>query len=82
MTRWLELRCTRTLTLLSTPQHDLMIGSKYGMLGSVDCNTGDPLVGWDTDQFAMDIKKCVSLVAIFRMPRFCANVILLYIAKY
>merc|ERR1719473_1650803 len=27
------------------------------MLGSVDCNTGDPLVGWDTDQFAMDIKK-------------------------
>merc|ERR1719345_249229 len=38
-------------------EHDLMIGSKYGMLGSVDCNTGDPLVGWDTDQFAMDIKK-------------------------
>merc|ERR1719473_1446381 len=27
------------------------------MLGSVDCNSGDTLVGWDTDQFAMDIKK-------------------------
>ena len=38
-------------------EHDLMISSKYGMLGSVDCNTGDPLVGWDTDQFAMDVKK-------------------------
>ena len=36
-------------------EHDLMMSSKYGMLGSVDCNTGDTLVGWDTDQFAMNI---------------------------
>jgi len=27
------------------------------MLGSVDSNTGDPLLGWDTDQFPMDAKK-------------------------
>ena len=27
------------------------------MLGSVDSNTGDTLLGWDTDQFPMDIKK-------------------------
>jgi len=27
------------------------------MLGSVDANTGDPLLGWDTDQFNMDIKS-------------------------
>lgn len=27
------------------------------MLGSIDSNTGDPLLGWDTDQFPMDIKK-------------------------
>ena len=27
------------------------------MLGSIDANTGDPLVGWDTDQFPMDVKK-------------------------
>ena len=38
-------------------EHDLLIASKYGMLGSVDVNSGDPMVGWDTDQFAMDIKK-------------------------
>lgn len=25
--------------------------------GSVDCNTGDTLVGWDTDQFLMDERK-------------------------
>lgn len=38
-------------------EHDIMIASKYGMLGSVDSNTGDPLLGWDTDQFPMDVKK-------------------------
>ncbi len=38
-------------------EHDIMIASQYNMLGSVDSNTGDPLLGWDTDQFPMDIKK-------------------------
>lgn len=27
------------------------------MLGSVDSNTGSPDLGWDTDQFPMDIKN-------------------------
>lgn len=27
-----------------------MKASKFGMLGSIDSNTGDPLLGWDTDQ--------------------------------
>jgi len=40
-------------------EHDILIASKYNMLGSIDSNTGDPLLGWDTDQFPMDIKKCV-----------------------
>jgi len=26
-------------------------------LGSIDANTGDPLLGWDTDQFNMDGKQ-------------------------
>ena len=30
--------------------HDLWMASIAGMLGSVDANTGDPLLGWDTDQ--------------------------------
>lgn len=33
------------------PEHDIAISSAYGMLGSVDSNTGDTLLGWDTDQF-------------------------------
>merc|ERR1711959_403970 len=39
-------------------EHDIMISSKYGMLGSIDSNTGDPLLGWDTDQFPMNLKQC------------------------
>ena len=27
------------------------------MLGSIDANTGDPLLGWDTDQFNTDVKE-------------------------
>jgi len=38
-------------------EHDIIVSSKFDMLGSVDCNTGDPLVGWDTDQFLMDERK-------------------------
>jgi xylose isomerase len=36
----------------------------YGMLGSIDANTGDPLLGWDTDQFPMDIKKATLLAQV------------------
>jgi xylose isomerase len=34
------------------------------MLGSVDCNTGDTLVGWDTDQFAMNIRDTTKAMQI------------------
>lgn len=38
-------------------EHDLELCSRYGQLGSIDANTGDPQLGWDTDQFNMDIKS-------------------------
>ncbi|MGP1434576.1 MAG: xylose isomerase [Catonella sp.] len=34
-----------------TFQHELRISRVNGMLGSVDANTGDPMLGWDTDEF-------------------------------
>lgn len=37
-------------------EHDFLIASKYGLLGSLDINTGDSTVGWDTDQFLTDPK--------------------------
>ena len=31
--------------------HELEVAVGAGALGSIDANTGDPLIGWDTDQF-------------------------------
>ncbi len=36
-------------------QHDLEFCVANGILGSVDANRGDTLLGWDTDQFPTDI---------------------------
>jgi xylose isomerase len=38
-----------------TMQHELEYAGMQGMLGSIDANTGDLLLGWDTDQFPTDI---------------------------
>lgn len=38
-----------------TMGHELMYASANGMLGSIDANRGDPLLGWDTDQFPTDL---------------------------
>jgi len=38
-----------------TFQHDLRVARINGMLGSVDANQGDMLLGWDTDQFPTDL---------------------------
>ncbi len=35
--------------------HELMVAIDSNALGSIDANTGDPLIGWDTDQFPTDI---------------------------
>jgi xylose isomerase len=36
-------------------QHELEYAGLQGFLGSIDANTGDTLVGWDTDQFPTSI---------------------------
>ena len=38
-----------------TMEHELEYAGMQGLLGSIDANTGDLLLGWDTDQFATDI---------------------------
>ncbi len=35
--------------------HEMRIAQEAGALGSIDANTGDPMVGWDTDQFPTDV---------------------------
>ncbi|MCI0540417.1 MAG: xylose isomerase, partial [Verrucomicrobiales bacterium] len=38
-----------------TMQHELEVAAAAGALGSIDANTGDVLLGWDTDQFPTDL---------------------------
>jgi xylose isomerase len=37
-----------------TMMHELAYAAMHGMLGSIDANRGDLLLGWDTDQFPTD----------------------------
>ena len=38
-----------------TMHHELEVAGAAGALGSIDANTGDELLGWDTDQFPTDV---------------------------
>ncbi|HOZ46337.1 MAG TPA: xylose isomerase [Candidatus Hydrogenedentes bacterium] len=38
--------------------HELEFAAANGILGSVDANRGDYLLGWDTDQFPTDLYDC------------------------
>ncbi|MFA6102514.1 MAG: xylose isomerase [Victivallaceae bacterium] len=42
-----------------TFEHELTVASAAGKLGSIDANTGDPQLGWDTDQFPSNIYNAV-----------------------
>lgn len=42
-----------------TFQHELVVARTNGMLGSLDVNQGDMLLGWDTDQFPTNIYDAV-----------------------
>jgi xylose isomerase len=42
-----------------TFQHELAVARINGMLGSIDANQGDMLLGWDTDQFPTNIYDAV-----------------------
>ena len=38
-----------------TFEHEIATAGSFGILGSLDINRGDPLLGWDTDQFPNDL---------------------------
>ncbi len=38
-----------------TFEHEIATAAALGVLGSLDINRGDPLLGWDTDQFPNDL---------------------------
>ncbi|WP_315707077.1 MULTISPECIES: xylose isomerase [unclassified Bradyrhizobium] len=38
-------------------QHEIALAQALGVFGSIDINRGDDLLGWDTDQFAMNVPE-------------------------
>jgi xylose isomerase len=40
-----------------TFQHEIEVAASQKMLGSIDANAGDELLGWDTDQFNTNVKE-------------------------
>ncbi len=40
-----------------TFEHEIAMANAYGIFGSLDVNRGDPLLGWDTDQFPSDASQ-------------------------
>ena len=50
-----------------TFQHEIEVAAAQQMLGSIDANSGDLLLGWDTDQFNTDVKELtLAMVSILR----------------
>ncbi|MFI4876896.1 MAG: xylose isomerase [Blastopirellula sp. JB062] len=47
----LNLETNHATLAAHTMQHELEYAGMNGILGSIDANTGDLLLGWDTDQF-------------------------------
>lgn len=51
--------------------HELTICVDNGMLGSIDANRGDPVNGWDTDQFPVSIYETTqAMLQVIRMGGF------------
>lgn len=53
-----------TMTYAKCLYHPYMLVFSFGMLGSVDSNTGSPDLGWDTDQFPMDIRNTTMVMKV------------------
>lgn len=55
-----------------TFQHELRISAIHGMLGSIDANQGDCLLGWDTDEFPFNVyDTTLCMYEVLKMPAVC-----------
>ena len=50
-----NLEANHALLAGHTFEHEIATAASLGILGSLDMNRGDPLLGWDTDQFPNDL---------------------------
>ena len=50
-----------------TFQHEIEVAAAAGLLGSIDANAGDELLGWDTDQFNTNVRELtLAMLSILR----------------
>lgn len=55
-------------------QHELEVAGAAGALGSIDANTGDELLGWDTDQFPTNIYQTTyTMLSVLKYGGFSAG---------
>ncbi|QMV17535.1 xylose isomerase [Granulicella sp. 5B5] len=52
----LNLEANHALLAGHSFEHEIATAAMLGVLGSLDVNRGDPLLGWDTDQFPNDLQ--------------------------
>ncbi|KAJ1699430.1 hypothetical protein LUZ63_007942 [Rhynchospora breviuscula] len=53
----LNIECNHATLSGHSCHHELETARINGLLGNIDANTGDPQIGWDTDQFLTDISE-------------------------
>jgi len=59
-----------------TFQHDLCVARINDMLGSIDANQGDLLLGWDTDQFPTNLyETTLAMMEVIKMGGFTKGVL-------
>jgi len=51
----LNIEVNHAMLASHTMAHELEVAGGAGALGSIDANTGDAMLGWDTDQFPTDV---------------------------
>ena len=51
----LNIEVNHAMLASHTMAHELEVAGGSGALGSIDANTGDAMLGWDTDQFPTDV---------------------------
>ncbi|KAK8647312.1 hypothetical protein V6N13_121056 [Hibiscus sabdariffa] len=58
----LNIECNHATLSGHSCHHDIETARINGLLGNIDANTGDPQVGWDTDQFMTDIGEATMVM--------------------
>jgi len=59
----LNIECNHAIRAGHTCHHEVELARIAGVLGSIDANNGDALVGWDTDEFLTNVEDTTLVMA-------------------